>query len=166
MLKRDLDQLWAEAAAREASGASIRLPERLWLAATQEQQQRQLENPFLSVLDRALRDTNDPIEEDGEQVGRPMQGKISVEGVWALVGLRDHPGRRTQKHIELVGAAMRELGWERDRQRVGGQLKYCYIKGPQPYRLIEVEPYGGCEGVPLEMIASYMDVRPPNSRIF
>ena len=32
-LKRDRDQLWAEAAAREASGASIRLPEQLWAAA-------------------------------------------------------------------------------------------------------------------------------------
>src|SRR5262249_40564267 len=40
-LKRDLNQLWAEAAAREAApGASIRLPEALWAEAAKEQQAR------------------------------------------------------------------------------------------------------------------------------
>ena len=55
-LERDRDQLWAEAAAREASGASIRLPERLWPLAAEQQEQRVVDNPFVSVLDRVLRE--------------------------------------------------------------------------------------------------------------
>ena len=39
-LKRDRDQLWAEAARREALGESIRLPEALWAAAGVEQDAR------------------------------------------------------------------------------------------------------------------------------
>lgn len=39
-LKRDRDQLWAEAAAREAEGCSVGLPERLWAAAGEEQDRR------------------------------------------------------------------------------------------------------------------------------
>ena len=58
-LKRNRDQLWAEAAAREASGASIRLPEELWPAAAREQQERVVENPFISVLDKVLREKAD-----------------------------------------------------------------------------------------------------------
>src|SRR5262249_61174474 len=49
-LKRDRDQLWAEAATREATGDSVHLPERLWAAAAKEQQQRVIENPFVSIL--------------------------------------------------------------------------------------------------------------------
>jgi hypothetical protein len=39
-LRRDRDQLWAEAAAREAEGCSVTLPERLWQAAGDEQERR------------------------------------------------------------------------------------------------------------------------------
>jgi predicted P-loop ATPase len=162
-LKRDRDQLWTEAAAREATGASIRLPEELWPAAAAEQQQRMVENPFLSVLERALRDDGDRIEEDGEKVGKPMQGKIAVEDVWTLVGLRDQPGRRTQPLTELLGAAMRQLGWTRpdDRQRAGGgEHKYCYIKGEKPYRLIEVDVFKEIDS-PLQTVARYADALPP-----
>src|SRR5262245_43360054 len=42
---------WAEAGAREASGASIKLPEELWQAAAIEQQKREIENPFVDTLD-------------------------------------------------------------------------------------------------------------------
>src|SRR5262245_22189652 len=49
-LKRDVDQLWAEAAACEASGASIRLAEELWQAAAAEQQERVADNPFVETL--------------------------------------------------------------------------------------------------------------------
>ena len=48
-LERDRDQLWAEAAYREATGASIRLPEELWPAAALEQDERVTENPFISL---------------------------------------------------------------------------------------------------------------------
>ena len=44
------DQLWAEAAAREAKGESIVLPEGLWLAAAVEQAKRVAPDPWADVL--------------------------------------------------------------------------------------------------------------------
>ena len=53
-LERDRDQLWAEAAAREARGESIQLPEELWAIAEREQKEATEDNLFLDVLDKEL----------------------------------------------------------------------------------------------------------------
>ncbi len=50
-LRRDRDQLWAEAAAREAAGESIRLPEALWSAAEIQQEARRLVDPWEELLE-------------------------------------------------------------------------------------------------------------------
>jgi predicted P-loop ATPase len=148
-LKRDRDQLWAEAAAREASGTSIRLPEHLWAAAAAEQRERVIDNPFLSVLERALREVEISEPEVRDDTGRilkrakrvpgsPMRGKIAAEDVWTLLGIR--PGQRHQDHNEKLGAAMAELGWKRTRLRINGELSYSYVRGDEPYRRIVVYP--------------------------
>jgi predicted P-loop ATPase len=148
-LKRDRDQLWAEAAAREASGASIRLPEELWAAAAAEQEERVVDNPFLSVLDRALREVEilepEVRDDKGKTLkpakrapGQPMSGKIAAEDVWTLLGIR--PGQRHQDHNEKLGAAMAKLGWKRTRLRIEGELSYSYVRGEEPYRRIVVFP--------------------------
>ena len=153
MLLRDRDQLWAEAAARETSGASIRLPERLWAAAAREQQERVVENPFVSVLDSVLREKSDVV--NGELVeGKPMQGKIAAEDVWAIVGVR--VAQRSQDRFELLGDAMKQLGWERTRLRVGdNQRAYHYVRGPQPHRRISVMLVGNGDGTPAVPVAGY-----------
>ncbi len=48
------DQLWAEAAQREASGESIRLPESLWSDAASEQEQRHVTDPWEDELKHNL----------------------------------------------------------------------------------------------------------------
>ena len=55
-LRRDLDQLWGEAAMREASGASIRLDQSLWGAAAAEQDKRLAAHadPFADALANQL----------------------------------------------------------------------------------------------------------------
>lgn len=125
-MKRDRDQLWAEAATREAGGESIRLTENLWPAAAAEQQQRVVENPFVSVLERVLRENNELADDElavgelvvGELVdGELMEGMIAAEDVWTIVGVR--PAQRTQDNNEKLGDAMKQLGWERTRLRVG-----------------------------------------------
>src|SRR3546814_20606931 len=80
-LRADVDQLWAEAATREASGDSIRLDPALWAAAEEEQDARRIEDPFVSSLSAAV----------GAQNGttRPQAG-------WGI--LHVHPGRPTQTH--------------------------------------------------------------------
>ena len=152
-LKRDRDQLWAEASAREASGASIRLPERLWLMAAAEQRERVVENPFISVLDSVLREKDGM--KDGEWVdGKPMEGKVAAEDVWAIVGVR--PGHRSQQHFERLGDAMKQLGWERVNLRAGsGMRAYFYTRGPKPYNRITVVLVGNKDGTPPVPNASY-----------
>jgi predicted P-loop ATPase len=135
-LERDRDQLWAEAAAREASGASIRLPQELWPAAAAEQEQRLVDNPFVSVLDSILREKGDMV--NGEWVdGKPLEGKITNEDVWRALGIQ--PAQRSQQHDDNMGAAMRALGWERKKVRAKGH-GWGYVRGEPPYRRIEVTP--------------------------
>lgn len=112
-LKRDRDQLWAEAAHREARGERIRLAEELWPLATAEQQKREVEDPYFLLLQEALE-------------GR--QGKIRASDVWDIVGVL--PAHRTQDHNSRIGEAMRHLGWKRDRLRFGGVApEHCYTRG-------------------------------------
>jgi hypothetical protein len=150
-LARDVDQLWAEAAAREASGVSIRLPEELHPAAAKEQQKRELENPFVATLGNALREAE---MVDGEWVGKPMEGKIAIADLWRLLELK--PGQLTQKHLDHLGRAMQQLGWERKLLRNSGERDYYYVRGSQPYRFIKVT--GGAYGEPPS--ASYDEQRP------
>jgi predicted P-loop ATPase len=53
-LERDVHQLWAEAAAAEAQGESIRLPKELWAVAEAVQGESLEEEPWVEVLDTAL----------------------------------------------------------------------------------------------------------------
>jgi hypothetical protein len=53
-LKQDRDQLWAEAATREATGVSIRLGQELWPKASEQQAQRLTEDPWLYALKEAF----------------------------------------------------------------------------------------------------------------
>jgi predicted P-loop ATPase len=55
-IKRDRDQLWAEAAAREKAGASIRLDPRLWGAAGEEQSERLTTDPYFTKLQLKIGD--------------------------------------------------------------------------------------------------------------
>jgi hypothetical protein len=139
---------------REANGASIRLPEQLWPEAAEQQQERMVDNPFVMLLDQTLR------EPDGSKQGKPMQGKITLEDVWTILDIR--PGQRTQKHNNDLGAAMKELGWEKKKLRIGagrehGPRPAHYVCGPQPWRSITVEPRSVSEGVVIPASAHYDD---------
>jgi hypothetical protein len=154
-LKRDLDQLWAEAATREAEpGASIRLPRELWAAAAEEQQARVVENPLKSVLDRVLRVADAAVVDGDDERGTPMQGKILTEDLWTILGLK--ASQRSQMQFELLGDAMKQLGWEKIHLRVGGKPKYHYVRGKPPYKRIIVNmESSGESGVPAVPVARY-----------
>lgn len=125
-LRRDRDQLWAEAAAREAAGDSIRLNKDLWKFAAVEQSKRRLLDPYFVALDEAL----------GDQTG-----KIRTRDVWLIVGVP--VDRRTPQHEQRVGEAMRELGFERKQGRFGGGgPEYAYLRGTKAERLRQIEVVG------------------------
>ena len=93
-LTRDRDQLWAEAAARELTGVSIRLDRQLWPAAAQEQAQRVTNDPYFEELQSVL----GQIE---------ISAKIASTTVWDILDVR--PGQRTQDQNRRMGEAMRAL---------------------------------------------------------
>ncbi len=112
-LVRDRDQLWAEAAAREAAGVPIRLDPALYAAAADAQEDRLVGDPFMEDLQPLLGD---------------VVGKIRTADVWKLVGKADS-GHRTQDDANRLGEVMRRLGWERKWRRFGGSPQYVYLRG-------------------------------------
>src|SRR5690606_37039645 len=117
-LRRDRDQLWAEAAVREEAGASIRLDRALWADAAEEQEARRVEDPYVVTLGTVLAD---------------HVGKLRAAGVWDLLGIP--AGQQTQEHNARLGEAMRELGWERTKLRFGGAgPEWAYVRGESAER--------------------------------
>lgn len=114
-LRRDRDQLWAEAAQLEDDDAPIRLPEKLWKEAGLEQDARQIGDPFFELLEPRL---------------AGVEGKLAASEVWQAVGFSD-PSRRTQDHNMRIAAVMQALGWERPKSklRIKGRPQLAWVKG-------------------------------------
>lgn len=111
-IEHDRDQLLAEAAQREAGGASIRLPEELWAEAEQAQEGRRVRHPWEDRVEDALGD---------------MPGMITVEDVWTLVGVAE-PGRRGHADKQTLGEIMSRLGFTHGRRRMFGRRHYVYFR--------------------------------------
>lgn len=120
-LKADRDQLWAEAAAREAAGESIRLDSSLWAEAAVEQTERTVADPWVEQIENLLGDKN---------------GKISTTDAWVIVGVAG--AQQTQGNNERLGAAMKACGWERKKARFDKDSKWAYVRGKQPYKQLAV----------------------------
>jgi predicted P-loop ATPase len=116
-LKRDLAQLWGEAAAAEAAGESIRLDPKLYPAASAEQAQRLTNDPYFEILQNYLGDRN---------------GKISSADVWEILG--GTAAQRSQDQNSRMGSAMRLLGWKRPNTagtiKIDGKNVMGYVRGP------------------------------------
>jgi predicted P-loop ATPase len=125
-LRRDRDQLWAEAAAREAKGESIRLRRELWPVAAQQQQQRLADDPFVAILDRYL---------------GHLEGKIRAVDVWTLLDLRGAP--LNQEAYIRTSEAMKRIGWKRPNKagilRFDGKPEAAYVRGGSPHWKISVD---------------------------
>jgi len=113
-LKRDRDQLWAEAAVRESAGESIRLPQGLWALAGKKQKERVQEEPWEIVIGEFLS-------------GR--EGKITTETLFGI--LKIEAGKRSSWDASRLCGVMKELGWERVKHipLEGGKQARGYKKG-------------------------------------
>ena len=112
-LARDRDQLWAEAAAREAAGASVRMDQKLWAVAGEEQAARLAVDPWQERLAAVL----------GES-----RGVIKSVDVWQLLDLP--VGLQTQRHAARLGSVMQALGFKRKQRRFnGGAPVGVYVRG-------------------------------------
>jgi predicted P-loop ATPase len=112
-LRADKDQLWAEAAEREALGESIRLPKELWPAAGEIQERARIEDPWEELLE--------PIIE------RAGVSKIPSHRLWFAVGLED-PAQRKQEHNERLGEVMTHFGWRRTTMKEAGEVVRGYVR--------------------------------------
>jgi predicted P-loop ATPase len=119
-LRRDRDQLWAEAAAREAAGESISLPEELWEAAREQQDARLEGDPWLEIL----------AEVNGEAHGDVAR----VPTRHLLDEVLDIPReRQSQYQTKRLAAAMHKLGWGEPRNvRVRGKVVKGYERPKRP----------------------------------
>jgi len=106
------DQLWAEAAAAEASGESIRLDESLWGAAAKEQQRRLVRETWADDLAVILGD---------------LKGKISQSDVWDLLEVPIQ--HRDQKKTERLRDAMIELDFAKKKMRFDGPQVQGFVRG-------------------------------------
>lgn len=123
LLGRDRDQLWAEAAAREADGEKTTLDRRLWAVASAEQSEREMRDGWEELLESELGDHS---------------GKIRALDLWRLVGVDSE--RRTQDQNARLGQTMRRLGWERTKARFGDRPEHCYRRGPRGDQRLQVTP--------------------------
>jgi len=98
-LKRDRDQLWAEAVQQEREGASIVLRRELWGSARVEQEAREESDPW----DDLLCDVQGTVEQGEERT-------FSRDLFELVLGV--HKSRLTDRDNKQLGRCMRRLGWD------------------------------------------------------
>jgi hypothetical protein len=117
-LSRDRDQLWAEAAAREANGESIRLPRELYQAAAEVQELFSLGDMFVDELRSAFAD---------------VEGWVASTDVRRV--LQQPNGQFNDREEKRMGRAMRKIGFTRSRKRFDGGNSHYYWRGNQDERI-------------------------------
>jgi hypothetical protein len=101
-LRRDRDQLFAEAAHCDEKGESLVLPEELWPLAQIEQEARVEDDPWMDILSKLHPSTLDQVA-----------GMARVASSHLLqVTLSLEPDRQQQFHLKRLASVMRKLGWE------------------------------------------------------
>lgn len=113
-LRRDRNQLWAEAAQREREGVSIVLRRELWNVARVEQEAREELDPWDDILAEVIGD----IEQGEERVtSRDLLGTV----------LGIHQSKLLDRDSKRLGKCMRRLGWEGpDAMRISGKIVKGY----------------------------------------
>lgn len=99
-LKNDRDQLWAEAAILESEGKSITLPESLWQAAAEAQEERMELDPWLDILKKDVK-------------GYLAHGVYRITSTEILSKVLDIPEHQQYRsHWSRLATLMKKLGWD------------------------------------------------------
>jgi hypothetical protein len=124
-MRRDRDQLWAEAAHYEALGASIVLPENLWPAAAEQQEGRREPDPWEDVLAR-VEGTLCP------SVSGRVEYRILTDDLFAQLGIMAKD--RTDYSAKRIAGCMRRLDWIKAAQpiRIDGKQGRGFVKPAAP----------------------------------
>ncbi len=116
-LRRDRDQLWAEAAHREAEGESNRLGSAHWEAAALAQMDRQINDDWLEVLAERLGCNGDP--DKPTFIPQVPMDRLLLEQVWALLHVRT--AQRGPAESVRLEATMQALGYSKKQARGFGE---------------------------------------------
>jgi hypothetical protein len=103
-LKADRDQIWAEAAALEAAGCTLTLPEDLWAQAAREQEERLDHDPWMDVLE-GINGHRCRNEQTGNEELRISAAQLLAENLGIP---RERQGDAAFKRLS---ACMRRHGW-------------------------------------------------------
>jgi len=113
-LREIRDQLWAEAVHYETKGVSIRLPEKLWPVAGEEQSRRNEENVFQDLVREVL-------------IAQPVLGgrrRLSSEVLWTALGIELKDRTRQYRTFSDV---MTRLGFRKITVREDDKVKGGWI---------------------------------------
>lgn len=111
-LRRDRDQLWAEAAAVEAQDIPLTLPKELWAAAAEVQDERRLHDLWDDILS-SIRGEIHPATDN------PMAEQEWVKATQCLMHLEIKPDRASAETFKRLGRCMERLHWKKARRRFG-----------------------------------------------
>jgi hypothetical protein len=109
-LRRDRDQLWAEAA--EAAGIELVLPKELWSEASEAQDERRQHDPWDDVLAKTKGDIH-PTKD-----GLTQQEWIKLTEL--LIRLDIKPDRASPEIYKRLKRVMKRLGWTKGKHYFGG----------------------------------------------
>lgn len=116
-LTRDRDQLWAEAAAREAAGASIRLDPSLWHLAARAQEDRRASDPWEPLLEPLF-----------EGDGIATVEHVMVSAIWDALKF-DDARYMDNRHADRVTAILQRHGFTKKlKRRIGGKPVWCWVR--------------------------------------
>jgi len=118
-LRRDRDQLWAEAGVIEAAGESLVLPSHLWPAAAERQDDRLVNDPWLDRLRLHL-------------AASPERTRFSSQELLEFA-LEVPCSRQNQHEAKRVATLMTSLGWQHKANvRIGSQQLTGYVSPEDP----------------------------------
>jgi predicted P-loop ATPase len=116
-LRRDRDQLWAEAAQAEAANESIRLHPDLWPAATDVQDKFKVEDAWATAFDQVLQNLN---------------GRVTSADLYKIIN--KPTGQILHADGRRLARAMREIGFERQQFRTphSPNPQWFYVRAQTP----------------------------------
>jgi len=120
-IRRDRDQIWAEAVRREATGESIRLPEGLWEAAGEHQEKRREVDAWEDALDDFIRGVA------GSATGRQQ---MPAEALWNALSVPIE--RRDRFGAKRISEIMQRRGFTRTNVRDKDRVVTGYVRQTTP----------------------------------
>jgi hypothetical protein len=156
-VRRDRDQLWAEAAAMEASGEPLTLPPELWSVAHEVQEARLAHDPWQDLIESHLAGLREDKVKNGEfAVGIDDNGdrqwRVASNYLLGPMVLGIPVAGQTPTTTRRLAEVMRALGWVKPPivLRVGTKACRAYTKridklqtqiaAPKPTTTVEPKP--------------------------